>query len=172
MGPASGQTATTHADMLHVLRDAAQRFYQHDRNCPLAYEPSGEDFLSPCLAEADFMRRVLEPPAFASWLSQFLPQIPRSQGTGDKAWLTPAVITDRADPKLAHLDGLNLSRAWMLAGIAHGLPPDDPRRAALLASAAQHARESLPAVTGERYEGGHWLGTFAVYLTTQAGIGP
>ena len=172
MGPASGQSATTHADMLHVLRDAAQRFYQHDRNCPLAYEPSGEDFLSPCLAEADFMRRVLEPPAFASWLTQFLPQIPRGQGTGDKAWLTPAVITDRADPKLAHLDGLNLSRAWMLAGIAHGLPPGDPRRAALLASAAQHAHESLPAVTGEHYEGGHWLATFAVYLTTQAGIGP
>jgi hypothetical protein len=172
MGPATGVTAMAHTDMLRVLRDAAQRFYLQDRDCPLAYEPSGEDFLSPCLAEADFMRRVLVPQAFARWLNQFLPQIPRGQGPGDVAWLTPAVITDRSDPKLAHLDGLNLSRAWMLQGVAHGLPPEDPRRAALLASAARHAHESLPAVTGEHYEGGHWLGTFAVYLTTQAGIGP
>jgi hypothetical protein len=81
-------------------------------------------------------------------------------------------VTDRADPKLAHIDGLNLSRAWMLAGIAHGLPPHDPRIPALLASARAHADAALPAVTGEHYEGGHWLGTYAVYLTSQAGISP
>jgi len=158
-----------------LLTDAAQRFYLHDRNCPLAYEPSGEDFLSPCLAEADFMRRVLAPPAFAHWLSAFLPQIPRG-GTGASAahtpWLSPGVVTDRADPKLAHIDGLNLSRAWMLEGIAHGLPSRDARIVPLLLSAREHAAASLPAVTGEHYEGGHWLGTYAVYLTSGAGLHP
>jgi len=158
--------------MRDALQDAAQRFYLHDRNCPLAYEPSGEDFLSPCLAEADFMRRVLSPPAFAQWLSGFLPQIPRSTAStaAAPAWLPPGVVTDRADPKLAHIDGLNLSRAWMLEGIAHALPPHDPRLPALNAAAQAHADAALPAVTGEHYEGGHWLGTFAVYLTSQAGL--
>jgi hypothetical protein len=155
-----------------LLADAAQRFYRADRNCPLAYEPSGEDFLSPCLAEADFMRRVLSQPDFAAWLSGFLPQIPHAGKAAAAAapWLSPGVVTDRADPKLAHIDGLNLSRAWMLEGIAHGLPPHDPRIATLLAAARAHAAAALPAVTGEHYEGGHWLGTYAVYLTSQAGL--
>jgi Protein of unknown function (DUF2891) len=166
--------ASGDAHMREVLSDAAERFYRHDRNCPLAYEPSGEDFLSPCLAEADFMRRVLAPPAFARWLDGFLPQIPRRRSASAEltGWLTPGVVTDRSDPKLAHIDGLNLSRAWMLEGIAHGLPPHDPRIAALRAAATQHAAAALPAVTGEHYEGGHWLGTFAVYLTSQAGLQP
>ncbi|HEV2284851.1 MAG TPA: DUF2891 family protein, partial [Steroidobacteraceae bacterium] len=178
--------------MRKLLADAALRFYRRDRNCPLAYEPSGEDFLSPCLAEADFMRRVLEPPAFAKWLSAFLPQIPRaasvaapgttaapvtaappaSAAHAAHSWLEPGVVTDRSDPKLAHLDGLNLSRAWMLEGIAHGLPPGDARIAALRAAARRHAQAALPAVTGQYYEGGHWLGTFAVYLTSRAGLEP
>lgn len=163
------------AHMRELLADAAQRFYRHDRNCPLAYEPSGEDFLSACLAEADFMRRVLPAPAFARWLTDFLPQIPtRAAATARApgAWLSPGVVTDRADPKLAHIDGLNLSRAWMLQGIAHGLPPHDPRVAALLVTAKRHGDAALPAVTGEHYEGGHWLGTFAVYLTSEAGLHP
>jgi len=152
--------------MRALLNDAAQRFYLKDRDCPLNYEPSGEDFLSPCLAEADFLRRVLDAKAFATWLSAFLPGIP--QGTG--GWLQPGVVTDRSDPKLAHIDGLNLSRAWMLEGIAHGLPKGDRRIPVLLAVAAQHRDAALPAVTGEHYEGGHWLGTFAVYLTSAAGL--
>jgi hypothetical protein len=162
------------AHMRDALKDAAQRFYRRDRGCPLAYEPSGEDFLSPCLAEADFMRRVLTAATFARWLSAFLPEIPdhRSSAANLTAWLSPGVVTDRADPKLAHIDGLNLSRAWMLEGIAHGLPAHDPRITALLATAAQHAAAALPAVTGEHYVGGHWLGTFAVYLTSQAGLRP
>jgi hypothetical protein len=155
------------AQMKVALVDAAQRFYRNDRNCPLSYEPSGQDFLSPCLAEADFMRRVLEPDAFAKWLSDFLPQIPVKPNPD---WLLPGVVTDRSDPKLAHIDGLNLSRAWMLEGIAHGLKPADKRVPALLAAAANHQAAALPAVTGEHYEGGHWLGTFAVYLTSQAGL--
>jgi hypothetical protein len=132
----------------------------------LNYEPSGQDFLSPCLAEADFMRRVLDKQAFRKWLSGFLPGIPLNPVT---QWLQPGVVTDRADPKLAHIDGLNLSRAWMLEGIAHGVGPDDHRSSALLAAANNHREAALPAVTGEHYEGGHWLGTFAVYLTSHAG---
>jgi Protein of unknown function (DUF2891) len=153
--------------MREMLAQAARRFYLADRNCPLNYEPSGEDFLSPCLAEADFMRRVLEQQAFSRWLSGFLPGIPTQ---ANRAWLEPAIVTDRADPKLAHIDGLNLSRAWMLEGIAHGLPAGDRRVQALLSAAKLHRDAALPAVTGEHYEGGHWLGTFAVYLTSEAGM--
>ena len=155
-------------EAMRALIDAKSReFYLVDLNCPMAYEPSGHDFLSPCLAEADLMRRVLRPEEFSTWLDAFLPGIPREQG---KAWLPPAVVTDRADPKLAHIDGLNLSRAWMLEGIASGLTEGDPRKAVLRETAAQHADAALPAVTGEHYEGGHWLGTFAVYLVTRAGL--
>jgi hypothetical protein len=155
------------AEMRSVLADAARRFYLKDRDCPLNYEPSGEDFLSPCLAEADFMRRVLGRAKFGRWLAGFLPGIPRQAG---RAWLKPAIVTDRADPKLAHIDGLNLSRAWMLEGIAEGLAPDDGRVPELRAAARLHRDAALPAVTGEHYEGGHWLGTFAVYLTSEAGL--
>jgi hypothetical protein len=153
--------------MARLLEERGRAYYLGDRNCALAYEPSGEDFLSPCLAEADFMRRVLPSAEYARWLATFLPGIPR-EARAD--WLLPGIVTDRSDPKLAHIDGLNLSRAWMLEGMAHGLPARDPRRAALLAAARAHADAALPAVTGEHYEGGHWLGTFAVYLTSRAGI--
>ena len=155
-------------DMRRILADAARRFYLPDRSCPLRYEPSGEDFLSPCLAEADFVRRVLGPDAFGKWLTTFLPTL----RTARADFLTPAVVTDRSDPKLAHIDGLNLSRAWMLEGIAHGLPAHDARIPLLLSDAARHRQASLTAVTGQYYEGGHWLGTFAVYLTSGAGLGP
>ncbi|HEY6124594.1 MAG TPA: DUF2891 domain-containing protein [Steroidobacteraceae bacterium] len=154
------------AEMRRLLTDAAQRFYITNRNCPLTYEPSGQDFLSPCLAEADFMRRVLEPATFSKWLKTFLPVIPTNPRT---EWLTPAIVTNRSDPKLAHLDGLNLSRAWMLEGILHGLPEGDRRIPALADAAKRHRDAALPQVTGEHYEGGHWLGTFAVYLVTGPG---
>jgi hypothetical protein len=149
-----------------LAADSARKFYFIDKNCPLAYEPSGEDFLSPCLAEADVMRRILTQTDFAKWLTQFLPQIPRT-ATAD--WLPVAISPDPSDPKLAHLDGLNLSRAWMLEGILSSLPADDPRRPALVSAAEAHRRAGLAAVTGEHYEGGHWLGSFAVYLTTERG---
>ena len=153
--------------MLGLLESRGRHYYLADRDCPIAYEPSGEDFLSPCLAEADFMRRILPPPEYARWLTVFLPRIPNA-ATAD--WLAPGVVTDRTDPKLAHIDGLNLSRAWMLEGIAAGLPRGDPRDRALAAAAAAHAAAALPAVTGEHYEGGHWLGTFATYYATRAGL--
>jgi hypothetical protein len=152
--------------LANLAADSARKFYLADKNCPLAYEPSGEDFLSPCLGEADVMRRVLSQADFAKWLTQFLPQIPRT-ATAD--WLPVVISPDPSDPKLAHLDGLNLSRAWMLEGILTSLPDDDPRRSALTSAAEAHRRAGLAAVTGEHYEGGHWLGSFAVYLTTQRG---
>ncbi len=112
------------------------------------------------------MRRVLDREHFARWLSAALPDIPRKPTA---AWLAPGIVTNRADPKLAHIDGLNLSRAWMLEGIARALGPRDRRVAALQGAARVHREAALPQVTGEHYEGGHWLGTFAVYLVTQPG---
>jgi hypothetical protein len=160
--------ARVHDDALARLITARIReFHLDDRDCPLNYEPSGQDFLSPCLAEADVMRRVLPPAEFATWLAAFLPRLPRD---GSSAWLPIGVVTDRTDGKLAHLDGLNLSRAWMLEGIASGLPAGDSRRSALLAAAKTHADSGLAAVTGEHYEGGHWLGSFATYLVTKRGM--
>jgi len=148
-----------------LVESKAKQFYLNDKSCPLSYEPSGEDFLSPCLGEADLMRRVLRSHEFASWLGTFLPQIGRN---GD--WLRPVISPDPSDPKLAHLDGLNLSRGWMLEGIASALPKSDKRLASILAVADAHRRAGLAAVTGEHYEGGHWLGSFAVYLVTRRGI--
>lgn len=154
--------------MLQLIEQKSRAFYGADTNCPLAYEPSGEDFLSPCLAEADLMRRVLDTREYSRWLQQFLPSLPTRASS--QPWLVPGIVTDRTDPKLAHIDGLNLSRSWMLLGIAAGLPAGDRRVPALQAAAEGHAAAALPAVTGEHYEGGHWLGTFAVYLTTRAGL--
>lgn len=113
------------------------------------------------------MRRVLPPTEFARWLSRFLPQIPEN---GTAVWLRPEKSPDPSDPKLAHIEGLNLSRAWMLEGIASGLPGTDARRAALEKCAAAHRTAGLAAVTGEHYEGGHWLASFAVYLVARRGI--
>src|SRR5438270_106903 len=156
-----------------LVSDSVRKFFLTDKDCPLAYEPSGEDFLSPCLGEADVMRRVLSQKEFASWLREFLPQIPATPRESEAPtvdWLPVTVSPDPSDPKLAHLDGLNLSRAWMLEGIISVLPNEDSRRPALEAAAEAHRRAGLAAVTGAHYEGGHWLGSFAVYLTTKRGI--
>ncbi|MGE5127666.1 MAG: DUF2891 domain-containing protein [Betaproteobacteria bacterium] len=150
-----------------LVEARSRDFYGGDRDCPLAYEPSGEDFLSPCLGEADLMRRVLAPAEYGRWLEAFLPSLPR-EGRGD--WLAPGRVSDPSDPKLVHLDGLNLSRAWMLEGMAAGLPPGDVRVPSLRASARLHRELGLAAVSGTHYEGGHWLGTFAVYLVSGRGL--
>ena len=152
--------------MIDLVAERSRSYYMDDVNCPLSYEPSGQDFLSPCIAEADLMRRVLTADEFADWLTGFLPSIPAAGGSD---WLPLGVVTDRTDGKLAHLDGLNISRAWMLEGIASGLPEGDPRIPALRAAAAAHRESGLASVTGEHYEGGHWLGSFATYLVTEKG---
>ena len=154
-------------EMEQLLVERINTYYADDRDCPLSWEPGGHDFLSPCIAEADLMRRILPPGKFANWLSGFLPAIPVHGGSD---WLAPVVVSDPGDPKLAHLDGLNLSRAWMLDGIASALPGDDPRLAAIKATAGEHRARGLEALTGGHYEGGHWLGSFAIYLLTQRGL--
>jgi hypothetical protein len=150
-----------------LLESRIRALYFKDKDCPISYEPSGQDFLSPCIAEADLLRRILPANEYAAWLKAFLPSIP-TDGSGN--WLQPAVVTDPTDGKLAHLDGLNLSRAWMLEGIASALPAEDRRIPSLNAAASIHRESGLRSVTGEHYEGGHWLGSFAVYLVTKRGI--
>lgn len=153
-------------DFAEQLRDAALRFHKDDVNCPLAYEPSGEDFLSPCLMEADLMRRVMPQSEYSDWLSAFLPSIP-TDGAAD--WLAPAIVLDASDGKLVHLDGVNSSRAWNLYNIARALPDDDPRRSSLVAAAKVHADEGVAAVSDQHYSGSHWLASFATYLMTDRG---
>jgi hypothetical protein len=111
--------------------------------------------------EADLMRRVLSPREFPIWLRRFLPGLERGE---PKTLFAPAQVTDRSDPQLVHLDGLNLSRAWCMQEIAAALPKDDPVREALAGSAARHAEAALRHVTSGDYMGEHWLATFAVYL--------
>ena len=155
------------ADLVALVSERAGFFHGREPVYDLAFEPSGQDFLSPGLAVADLMRRILPPDEFAAWLAGYLPEIPSEVGAD---WLPVAEVTDRADGKLAHLDGLNLSRAWMLQGIVAGLPSGDPRREPLDRAAEIHAQAGLVAVTGAHYEGSHWLGSFALYLATRRGL--
>ncbi len=145
----------------------AEAFYGADRAAPVAYEPSGHDFLSPALGEADLMRRVRRGVSYAEWLAQFLPE-PMSPLA--RAWLTPVVSPDRSDGKLSHLDGLNLSRAWMLEGITAALPGSHLWHAPLVRAAHEHAAAGLASVPAEHYSGMHWLGSYAVYLLTRRGL--
>jgi len=147
----------------------AREFHLEDTDAPFEYEPSGHDFLSPALAEADLMRRVLAPSEFAMWLTAFLPDVTGAPAT---RWLTPVRSTDPADGKLAHLDGLNLSRAWMIEGIAAALPRAHPVRTPLERAAATHREAGLAALQGGEYAGTHWLGSFAAYLVTARGRTP
>ena len=149
-----------------LLVERSKTYHLSDKNCPLAYEPSGEDFLSPCLSEADLMRRVLNQKEYAQWLTGFLPNLP-TDGSSD--WLVPGVVKDASDGKLVHLDGVNLSRAWNLENIATALPEGDLRIASLNAAAAVHRDIGLKAVTDAHYSGSHWLASFATYLMTQRG---
>ena len=143
-----------------LLERRARDYYLKYRNCPLTYEPSGEDFLSPCLAESDVVRRLLPAREFSRWFAAFLPAVD----------LTPTRVSDVTDGKLYHLAGLNLSRAWMLEGILSKLPPTEPRRKLLAALALKLREAGLESIRGEHYEGGHSLGSFAVYLVSRRGI--
>jgi len=151
-------------EMADLVTERSLAFHRSDRDCPLSYEPSGEDFLSPCLMEADLMRRILPRDEYAEWLRAFLPNIPRD-GSGE--WLSVGVVNDPSDGKLVHLDGVNLSRAWNLRNIAGALPETDPRIPSLRAAAEVHATAGIAAVSAEHYEGSHWLASFATYLVTQ-----
>ena len=142
-----------------LILDRAKAWFGRDWRGPLFWEPGGEDFLSPCLEEAALMSRVLPRPVFHRWLDGFLPGLPRG--------LVPAVVSDRTDPKIIHLDGLNLSRARALHRIAAALDSTDPRSAGLKRLADRHARASLPHLASGNYEGEHWLATFAVRMLAE-----
>ncbi len=153
--------AQRHAALADLIAEQARSFYQADRDAPVAYEPSAHDFLSPALAEADLMRRVLRPAELALWLAGFLPRLDL---------FAPARTIDRADGKLVHADGLNLSRAWMLRGIASALPGSHPHRRDALRAASAHESAGMAGVNGDHYAGAHWLGSFAVYLLSDRGL--
>ncbi|MDO9713467.1 DUF2891 domain-containing protein [Paracraurococcus lichenis] len=143
--------------LLDLLREAAQAWFGADTACQ-AWEPSGEDFLSPALTEAACMRRLLSPPDFAAWFDRFLPHL----GEGDPATLfRPAAVSDRSDGRIVHLDGLNLSRAWCWRLLSDHWPADDRRRMRAEAAAEGHLAASLPYLAHD-YMGEHWLATFAV----------
>jgi hypothetical protein len=142
-------------------------FYQADTNYPVQYEPSGEDFFSAGLNEADLMRRVLPQDEYLSWLDAFFPGL-ASAAMGNV--LTPTQVSDVTDGRLVHLAGLNLSRGWTLEGIASALPEKDARREVLQAAALAHRKVGLEYVFSGHFEGEHWLASFAIYLVTQAGL--
>jgi len=155
--------ALGNAKLETLVVERSRTYFAHDLNYPASWEPGGEDFFSPALMEADLMRRVMSKTEFAGWFHRFLPGVSRGE---PKALLQPAIVTDRTDPKLVHLDGLNLSRAWCMRSIAAALPRNDPARRALTRSAAAHAQAALAHVASGNYEGEHWLASFAVFMLT------
>ncbi|WP_298312658.1 DUF2891 domain-containing protein [uncultured Aquimarina sp.] len=138
----------------NIIASKAKDFYSKDANCPIGWEPSGYDFLSPCLEEVDLMRKVLDKGSFNTWISDFMPQLKRHDFK-----IELGEVSDRSDGKLVHLDGLNFSRAWVLYGLASQYPEYEH----LIPVANQHVQHSLPNLVGDSYEGGHWLGSFAIY---------
>ncbi|MCF3625126.1 DUF2891 domain-containing protein [Planktothrix agardhii 1801] len=160
-------TLTQHQKLLEEVAHKIQKFYYHDYNYSLHCEPLGDDFLSPCLAEADLMRRILPHFEFGEWLTIFLPHLPQKLETD---WFSPIIINNPEDYGQSHFDGLNLSRAWMLEGIISGLLPTDNRIPALKTVANLHYQVGLNPVSGNFYGGSHWLGSFAVYLGTKRGL--
>ena len=144
-----------------LLDERSRTYYANDADYPGAWEPGGEDFFSAALMEADLMRRVMKPGEFATWFHKFLPGVAKGNPA---SLLQPAIVTDRSDPKLVHLDGLNLSRAWCMRSIAKALPENDPARKVLAAAAEKHAAAALAHVASGDYAGEHWLASFAVFL--------
>jgi hypothetical protein len=153
--------AVDHQALRELVAERSRTYFARDVGVPAAWEPDGADFFSPSLMEADLMRRVLAPAEFPAWFRRFLPEVANGE---PKTLLEPAQVTDRSDPQLVHLDGLNLSRAWCMRHIAAALPKEDPARKVLAESAARHAAAALPHVASGDYAGEHWLASFAVYL--------
>ena len=146
--------ALNNIELKGIIEQRAKDFYMSDENCPISWEPSGFDFLSPCLEEAAIMKRILPKIEFMTWINKFLPQLQ------DKNFdIETGKVSDRTDGKLVHLDGVNFSRAWSLNKIAEGMPEFNH----LKNVANKHINYSLPSIVGDNYEGGHWLGSFAIY---------
>lgn len=154
-------------ELRRLIDKRARDFFGNDRNAPFAYEPSGSDFLSPTLAEADLMRRVLPAEEFHDWLSLFMGE-PALDSLA--ALLRPVGVVDYADGQLAHFSGLNISRAWMLRGIASALPADNPRKALFEVLAQEHQTFGLPVALHADYAVSHWAPTYVIYLLTNRGL--
>lgn len=152
--------STHHQEMLNLIERRALHYYFKDKDCPCNWEPSGEDFLSPCLEEANLLQRILEPKEFQKWFNQFL---------GNKRWKhysNPADVSDRSDPKIVHLDGLNLSRSWCLLRIRSSINNRSLQNW-MSDTAFRHINATIPHIASEHYEGSHWLASFAVYALSQ-----
>jgi len=154
-------------DLEKMIVDRARDYYLSDVDYPTRYEPSGQDFFSSCLNEADLMRRVLPRAEFTRWLDKFLPAL--KDGDGGNL-LVPVTVSDVTDGYIVHLAGLDLSRAWCMQGIASALDESDPRVEILKKSASEHADMGFKYVFSGHYEGDHWLATFAIYLQARVGV--
>lgn len=152
--------ATGNEEFKGLIESRARDFYLKDDSCPMNWEPSGFDFLSPCLQEIDVMRKVLPKAAFSLWMDDFMPEL---KDPGFQ--LQVGEVSDRKDGKLVHLDGLNFSRAWVFYGLANQYSKIYPH---LRREADKHVAYSFPNLTGDSYEGGHWLGSFALYALKEA----
>jgi len=152
-----------HRELIDMIEQKSREYYLADRSCPVSWEPGGEDFFSPCLVEADLMARILNREEFARWFGDFLPGLKDGE---KKNLLAPATVLDRSDGKLVHLDGLNLSRAWCLFGIARQFDQGILRQR-LIRLGLTNGRSALQNMKAGDYAGGHWLGTFAIYMFTR-----
>ena len=152
--------AVEHTELKELISERAKDFYLSDNNCPLTWEPGGFDFLSPCLEEVSIMSRVLPKNAFEMWLEDFLPQL-----KSEDFDVEVGEVSDRTDGKLVHLDGLNFSRAWVFYGLINQYPE---KFSHLQEIADRHVSHSFPNLVGDSYEGGHWLGTFAIYALQES----
>jgi hypothetical protein len=155
--------AVGHDRLEALVIERSRAYFARDERIPAAWEPDGADFFSPSLMEADLMRRVMPAEEFREWFGRFLPEL--ADG-GPRSLVEPATVSDRTDPQLVHLDGLNISRAWCMRSIAAALPAADPLRETLRAAAERHAAAALPHVTSGDYAGEHWLASFATWLLT------
>jgi len=143
-----------HLELIALIKARAKDFYANDKDCPIEWEPSGFDFLSPCLEEAALMKRVLSVRDFKFWINDFMPELNSNDFN-----IAVGEVSDRTDGKLVHLDGVNFSRAWSLNYLAK----DIPELSHLSNVANKHINYSLPSIVGDSYEGGHWLGSFAIF---------
>ena len=155
------------SELKSLIINRGRSYYLSDTNYPTMYEPSGQDFFSSCLNEADFMRRVLSQEEFVRWFDNYLPTLAKNEGGN---LLKPVTVSDVTDGHIVHLAGLDLSRAWCMEGIASALPDNDQRKQLLLNSAREHAAMGFKYVFSGHYEGEHWLATFAIYLQDRVGV--
>lgn len=154
-------------ELEHTVVDRARDFFSHDRAYPVHYEPSGHDFFSSCWNEADLMRRVLDQRNFEDWLAKFVPELGTQLTDGT---ISPVSVSDVTDPKIVHLAGLNLNRAWCLRSVASALRDSHPLRQALIENSESHLAEGLSYINSGHYEGDHWLATFGLYAIARVGI--